>query len=133
MEFQIDPEEKTRILESKYALMRDRMLIINQNMIEQYKKLNSEIKLINDDLKEIKRELNDLKELNRHVVTELQSFARKDNLKVLEKYINFWNPLNFVTEDEVLKIIEEKSKEKRGVRHPRTKPKPEEQENKQHE
>ncbi len=117
MEFQVDPEEKLRILESRYSLMRDRMLIINQNMIDQYKKLNSEIRLINDDLKEIKRDLNDLKELNRHVISELQTFARKDNLKVLEKYINFWNPLNFVTEDDVKKLIEERLKEKRGVKH----------------
>ncbi len=117
MEFQADPEEKLRFLESRYSLMRDRMLIINQNMIDQYKKLNSEVKLINDDLKEIKRDLNDLKELNRHVISELQTFARKDNLKVLEKYINFWNPLNFVTEDEVKKLIEENLKEKRSIKH----------------
>ena len=117
MEFQADPEEKLRILESRYSLMRDRMLIINQNMNDQYRKLNSEIKLINDDLKEIKRDLNDLKEINRHVISELQTFARKDNLKVLEKYINFWNPLNFTTEEDVEKLIEEKLKEKRGVKH----------------
>ena len=112
MEFQIDPEEKLRILESKYSLMRDRVLVINQNMIDQYKKLNSEIKLVNNDLKDIKRDLNDLKELNRHIVNELKDFARKENLKVLEKYINYWNPLNFVTEEEVGKLIEE-----RGVKY----------------
>ena len=31
---------------------------------------------------------------------------RKEQIKVLEKYINMWNPLNFVTEEEVLELIE---------------------------
>ncbi|MBS3133977.1 hypothetical protein J4214_01985 [Candidatus Woesearchaeota archaeon] len=120
MEFQIDTDEKLRILESKYSLMRDRMLMINQNMIDQYKKINSEMKLINDDIKEIKMNLNNMKETNMHIIKELQGFARKENLKVLEKYINFWNPLNFTTEEEVIKLIEERGV-KNSTRKPRTK------------
>ncbi|MAG47112.1 hypothetical protein CL617_00780 [archaeon] len=116
MEFQIDPAEKLRILESRYSLMRDRMLVINQNMIDQYKKINMEMKLVNDDVKDMKNDLNELKEMNKHIISELQTFARKENFKVLEKYINLWNPLNFVTEDEVVKLIEE-----RGVKNSRTK------------
>ena len=120
MEFQIDTDEKLRILESKYSLMRDRMLMINKNMIDQYKKINSEMKLINDDIKEIKMNLNNMKETNMHIIKELQGFARKENLKVLEKYINFWNPLNFTTEEEVIKLIEERGV-KNSTRKPRTK------------
>jgi len=120
LEFQIDTDEKLRILESKYSLMRDRMLMINQNMIDQYKKINSEMKLINDDIKEIKMNLNNMKETNMHIIKELQGFARKENLKVLEKYINFWNPLNFTTEEEVIKLIEERGV-KNSTRKPRTK------------
>ena len=120
MEFQIDTDEKLRILESKYSLMRDRMLMINQNVIDQYKKINSEMKLINDDIKEIKMNLNNMKETNMHIIKELQGFARKENLKVLEKYINFWNPLNFTTEEEVIKLIEERGV-KNSTRKPRTK------------
>jgi len=44
------------------------------------------------------------------IIKELDIFAKKEQLKVLEKYINLWNPLNFVTTKEVEKIIEEKLK-----------------------
>ena len=99
---------RLRLLESKYTLMRERVFVINQNMIEEYKKLMSEIKSINEDLKEIKKDLFQMKETTAHVVKEMEMLARKDQLKILEKYINFWNPLNFVTEKEVEEMIEEK-------------------------
>ena len=101
---------RMRILEEKYNLSRERIFIINQNMIEQYKKLSEEIKAINDDIKEIKSDLFTIKEISKNSVKELEFFARKENLKVLEKYINLWNPLNFVTRDELEELIKKRGK-----------------------
>ena len=39
---------------------------------------------------------------------ETDFFAKKNDIKVLEKYINLWNPLDFVTEEEVEMIVEKK-------------------------
>ncbi|MCD4759982.1 hypothetical protein K8R33_03770 [archaeon] len=99
---------RVRILEGKYNLTRERMLLINQNMIDHYKTLSTELRTINEDLKEIKETLETMKETTKNVVKEMSFFARKDQLKILEKYINMWNPLNFVTEKEVLEIMKKK-------------------------
>lgn len=108
---------RIRLLESKYTLMRERVFVINQNMIEEYKKLMADIKGINEDLTEIKRDVAKMKEITANTVKEMEFLARKDQLKVLEKYINFWNPLNFVTEQEVRDLIEEsKHKEKKHAK-----------------
>ncbi|MBI4448282.1 hypothetical protein HY643_04840, partial [Candidatus Woesearchaeota archaeon] len=45
----------------------------------------------------------------------LTSFAKKENVKVLEKYINLWNPLNFVTREEAKRIAKEVLEEKKGL------------------
>ncbi len=103
-----DLNTRIRILEGKYNLTRERMLLINQNMIDHYKSINSDIKSINKEIKEIKEDLEDLKETIRSLLKESTLFARKDQLKVLEKYINMWNPLNFVTKEEVLELLEKK-------------------------
>jgi len=110
-----DDFERVRILESRYNVMRERLLLINQNMIDEYKRLNDELKEMNEDVKDLKKELFEIKEALNKIIYELQFFARKDNLLVLEKYINMWNPLHFVTEEDVLKII----KEKRGNKNRR--------------
>jgi|SRR3989344_3378638 len=105
-EFQpITPEERVRVLESRYGIMRDRIFLINQNMIQEYRKLSKEMKLIDGEIKSVKQDLNEIKNILRNVVNEMQNFARKENVKVLEKYIDFWNPLNFVTERDVIEII----------------------------
>ena len=103
---------RLRVLESKHNLLREKTLIINENMLEQYKKISQEIKLINEDIKDLKKDLQTIKETTKHVVSEMEAFARKDSLKILEKYINMWNPLHFVTEQEVIKLIKEQTKKK---------------------
>ena len=116
MQGQYDPNERIRILESKYGYLRDRIILINENLIGEYKKLNQDIKVVDSELKDLKKDIFEMKEALRHVIGEMKHFARKEHFKVLEKYINVWNPFNFVTEEEVLKLI----KENRGVKNRRT-------------
>ncbi|MEK6934768.1 MAG: hypothetical protein AABW46_02720 [Nanoarchaeota archaeon] len=108
-----DVINRIRTLESKYNLLGERLLIVNQNMIVQHKKIIPEFKAINSDVKEIKSELFKLKEVIKDLTRELEFFATKEDIKVLEKYINIWNPIKFITEDELDKILEEKLKRKK--------------------
>jgi len=101
-----DLNTRVRILEGKYSLTRERMMTINQNMIDHYKSSKADIKVLKEDIKEMKETVENLKKTIKDIIKELRLFARKDKLKIIEKYINFWNPLNFVTEEEVLKLIE---------------------------
>jgi hypothetical protein len=48
------------------------------------------------------------------MIKEMEIFARKDEIKVLEKYINLWNPIEFITEEELNKKLEEISKKRTG-------------------
>lgn len=101
----IELTNRLRVLESKQSLFSERLLVINQNMIEEYKRLMKEIKAIDLEINDIKKDLNNLKNILKHLTEEASTFAKKDSLKVLEKYINLWNPLNFVTEKDVENII----------------------------
>ena len=104
---------RIRSVEGRYNLLAERLLIINHNLIEQYKKTMKEIQLINSDLSEIKHDLNTTKEVINNIVKELENFASKNNVKVIEKYIDLLNPLNFVTEEQLNKVLDEKLR-KRG-------------------
>ncbi len=100
-----DLNARIRVLENKYSLFGERLLLINQNMIEEYKKLIRNIKTAEEDIKEVKKDLFNVKEIVSGLTKELTLFARKDSLQVLEKYINLWNPMNFVTEKDVINLI----------------------------
>ncbi len=105
---------RIRILEGKYNLTRERMLVINQNMLDHYKGTKVNVKTIEEDMVEIKDAINSLKNATKNILKELQLLARKDEVKVLEKYINMWNPLKLMTEDEVNELIEKRLKNVRS-------------------
>ena len=101
----IELTNRLRVLESKQSLFSERLLVVNQNMIEEYKRLMKELKAIDLEIKDVKKDLNNIKNILKHLTEEASTFAKKDSLRVLEKYINLWNPLNFVTEKDVENII----------------------------
>ncbi|HIH25511.1 hypothetical protein J4476_00190 [Candidatus Woesearchaeota archaeon] len=107
----MDTVGRIRSLEGKYNLLRDKVLIINNNMIEEYKKSITETKSLNEEIKEIKKDIFKIKESMKHLLNELELFARKEDVKFLEKYINLWNPLKFTTENDVKRLIQESLEE----------------------
>lgn len=100
-----DLNARVRVLESKYSLFGERLLVVNQNMVGEFKKTLADLRSLQSDISEVKREVSYLKEVFSDFSKELDGFARKDNVKILEKYINLWNPMNFVTEKEVVELI----------------------------
>lgn len=110
----LDMNSRIRILERKQRELKEKVLVINQNMLEEYRTLLSEIKNINQELKSIKDNTLKFQGTFKQIVKEMDSFAGKDQLKALEKYINLWNPFNFVTEEEVIAIINSKSSERKS-------------------
>lgn len=117
-DYLITLNSRLRLLEERYQQLRDNIELLNQNMIGSYRKITKETRMINDDIKDIKKDMLTIKEVLEKIIKEASLFARKDSLKILEKYINMWNPLNFVTEKEVEKIIKEQLK-KQGDKNTR--------------
>ena len=89
-------------------------------MIGEYKKLIKEIKSLEAEIVDMKNDVNNIKNIIKHLTEEAKNFARKDSLRVLEKYINLWNPLNFVTQSDVKRIVEEELEERKHGRHKST-------------
>jgi len=102
---------RIRDIENKVVILRDRIFVTDKNMIEEYRKINMGLRNINNELREVKADISKMKQTIKHMVQEVEDFARKDELRVLEKYINLWNPLNFVTDKEVEQIIKKHIKE----------------------
>lgn len=98
---------RMRILEERYTNLQTRFQLTEQNMLSRNKSFSTEFKTIISDIHELKREIEDMKNKMLMMIKELQSSARKDELKVLERYINMWEPVKFVTHDEIEDIVKE--------------------------
>ncbi|MBR9692137.1 hypothetical protein GOV06_05120 [Candidatus Woesearchaeota archaeon] len=103
---------RLRILESRYTELNRKIEVTEKNMLNERKRVASELKTNDSDVLDIKKELNDLKVRTDMVVDSLKGFAVKEDIEVIRKYVDLWEPVNFATREEVEKIVEEKLEEK---------------------
>ena len=98
---------RLRLLEESSANLRRFMQSIEENIISRGKHYTAELKTADSDISEIRKELQEMREKLSLVIKELQTVARREEVKVLEKYINLWNPIKFVSQNEIDGIINE--------------------------
>lgn len=98
---------RLRLLEEGFTNLRKFFQVTEENMIAKNKHFSADIKTLTSDINEIRKEIQELKDKLLLVIRELQTVARKEEVKVLEKYINLWNPIKFVSQNEVEQIINE--------------------------
>jgi hypothetical protein len=103
---------RLRILEERYTALRKKTQDTDQGVLNLNRELSKELKLSHSELVDFRREFYDLRDKVKLIVKELKECAKTDEVKVLENYINLWEPVNFVTRNEVGKIVEDKVEEK---------------------
>ena len=98
---------RLKLIEEGTTNLRRFFQVTEENMIAKNKHYSAELKTVNSDISEIRKEIQEIKDKLMLVIRELQSVARKEEVKVLEKYINLWNPVKFVSQNEIDGIINE--------------------------
>lgn len=98
---------RLRILEESFTNLRRILQVTEQNVLAKNKLFTTEIRTITSDIKDMKKENNDIKERIIELVKDLQETAKRSEVKVLDRYINLWNPVKFVTQNEVEQMIQD--------------------------
>ena len=96
--------------EEKQRLIKDRILLIGENLIstkEDSLKQDSEIK---KQVKQINFEIDSLKQLITRIINEMSNFARKIELEILERQMKMFQPLEPTTIHDVKRIVQEEIK-----------------------
>jgi len=103
---------RLRILEERYTTLRKKTQDTDQMVLSFSKEVSSEMKASHSELVDFRREFYDLRDKVKLIVKELKECAKADELKVLERYLNLWEPMQFVTRNEVDRLVEEKIDER---------------------
>ena len=104
---------RLRVLEERFTNIQTELRVTEENMIRRNKTLTTDIKTLTLDINELRKEMQEIKDRVLMIIKEVQTVAKKEDVDVLKKYIEMWEPLNFVTHKEVEEIINEKLGEKR--------------------
>ena len=94
-------------LDERQNMIRERVLISDQSFIKSRDNMAKEIRLIKDEIREVRNELEESKEVIQHLLSMSESLARKDELQVIERQFKLWEPLKFVRESEVKKLVQD--------------------------
>lgn len=97
---------RLRVLEERYVNVRKKIQMTDQNVLDFEKDMKSEIKSLNQDLLEVKRSVSEINENLISMSSELKKSVKQSELKVLERYIDMWQPMNFVTKEELKRYLE---------------------------
>lgn len=99
---------RLKILEERYTTMRKKSQLTDQNIIESEHNQFQEITLLSDDLLNLKRRVKELTEKLDLITDEVENFANKREFIVLKRYVDFWEPMDFVTRKEVNSFLRNK-------------------------
>ena len=110
VEILTDLNTKIKDLDEKNSLLNEKTLLLGQSLLKQEDHIMKEMAILKDELRDLRNDFERLKEGVNHIVHESANFARKEELKVLDRYMKIWEPLKFVKEDEVKRMISEAMK-----------------------
>ncbi|HKZ33874.1 MAG TPA: hypothetical protein VJ142_01395 [Candidatus Nanoarchaeia archaeon] len=101
--FLSDISVRFRDLEERNKMLKDRLLLIGQNLIETKEKTSSDILEIKQELEVIKKNMERLVSFLETASTEFSKFARKEDLEILSKQAKMFQPLEFVRKKDLKK------------------------------
>jgi DNA repair exonuclease SbcCD ATPase subunit len=100
-----DLAARLRIYEGRYSELRKNLVVIEQNMLSNHKKINRDIKDIYSELSELRRQITEIQDNITKIIKELQLLATKSEVKVLAKVIDYLDPIKFVRIDQMENIV----------------------------
>jgi uncharacterized protein YoxC len=102
---------RLRQLEERYSGLRKKSQLIEQNMLKDTKDIFEDISLNRQTITELKLEISEISEKLTKLTDEVASSVSKSEFNVIAKYLDFWQPLDFITRDEAMKILDQLKQE----------------------
>lgn len=95
-------------VESKVNTLVREVDILKNDYIKKHNDLKRDLKIFNDDVLALKRVQDQAQQKMDLVIKELKQTAGVEEVAVLKKYVDYWNPLNFVTPKDVERAVQAK-------------------------
>ena len=106
--FLADFNTRLQDLEGKNSTLRDRAIMLGENLISLKEKIDEEISELKKSLKVIEKKLEKIDYLTKSIASETESFVRRDEMVLIERMLKDFQPLEFMRKKDVEELIEQK-------------------------
>ena len=100
---------RLRVLEERNSNMKKKQAIVEQNMLSHRKKYSDDIEMLKEEIDEMNRVIKEIENKIIMIIKEVRMSTKKEDVDALKKYIELWEPVNFVTQNQVENIMFTKS------------------------
>ena len=94
---------KIRDLEEKQRILKDRTILIGQNLLETKEKTSSEVLELKKGIMELNESVQRINSFLETASREFSKFAKKEDLEILSRQAKMFQPLEFVRKSELKK------------------------------
>ena len=98
---------RLRVIEERIDNLRRKGQVTDHNMLMHNKKIAGNIRDLDSDIKELRMDMEDLRSVIQQIISEMKKFASRNDVDIIKKYVDLWEPLNFVSRREVENIVRE--------------------------
>ena len=95
---------KMRDIEEKQRVLRDRLLLIGQNLVEIKDNTNKKILEIKKDVEIMKQNIERMSSFLETISNEFSRFAKKEDLEILTKQAKMFQPLELMSKKELERL-----------------------------
>ena len=103
-------------LEGKVNNLLREVTVLKNDLIRKNNDLKKEVTNLSEDLINTKHEQEMTLQKMDLIIKELKKTAGIEEVMTLRKYIDFWNPMNFVTRQDLDRVIEAKLQEREATK-----------------
>ncbi len=111
----IEMGQRLRLIEERFANLRNKVGVMDQNMLNNSREEKKDIQGVNAELDEINRTINDLKDKMKLMIEEIKTMARNEDLQTIKKYLEYWQPVEFVTRKELLDVVKRLKEDRQNI------------------
>jgi len=94
------------LVEKKLENLRSHLNLVENSVIEKHKTSMQEIRSLQSDVRELRLKIADIQDLFGRLAKRMEDLASKEEVTVLERYIELIKPTSFVSREEVKHMIE---------------------------
>lgn len=103
---------RLRTMEERHSSMDRKISVVEQNMLSTDRRISSELKNLNSELLDMKTSVEDIKDKIMMMADEVKQSAKVEDVQIIRKYTDYLDPLKFISQEEMEKIVREMVEDK---------------------
>ncbi len=102
----IDVQRRLRVLEERYTVLRRKNQLVDENFLRVEEELRKEMNKLNEEYTELRRLVIDIDDKLDRFLEQVKTTASREEVLVLKKYLEMWDPVQYLTHEEARRLLE---------------------------